>query len=229
MSSAPLVRLLGDAAALDMPPPRQDLAERLSQWLSAVDAVKLHGALQSIQALGHEPVSGLPPLRPWNPAHVLADMRKVRAALVADIQGSTAKVHGPEEDTEPTYAPILKRHLEMQRRMESAISPLRARVRQALTKGSPALRQLAALDALVEQTTSGREQKLLSTVPLYLERQFNACSPSGPGGAGLQSFGQAWQVALLAELDLRLQPVLGLLDALNHENTNENVNEIKKP
>ena len=239
MSSAPLVRLLGDAAALDLPPPRQDMAERLSQWLSAVDAVKVHGALQSIQALGQEPPPP-PPLRPVLPAHLVADVQKVRAALVADIMGTTgmkaSRAAPPQrlsstppppvdEDAEPDYAAYLKRYLEQQRRMEAAIGPLRTRVRQALAKGAQPLRQLAALDALMEQTLGGREQKLLSTVPLFLERRFEQRRQQQqqpptqwrqPGG-WLHGFGQEWQAALLAELDLRLQPVLGLMDAFNNE------------
>jgi Protein of unknown function (DUF3348) len=139
----------------------------------------------------------------------------------------------PEVAQDATYAPILKRHQELQRRMEASIGPLRARVRQALAKGAPALRQLAALDALMEQTLGGREQKLLTTVPLYLERHFEFCRQLGNG---LPGFAQAWQTALLAELDLRLQPTLGLMGALddamndapNEAVSNNNINEINK-
>ncbi|MBH1988201.1 MAG: DUF3348 family protein, partial [Burkholderiales bacterium] len=44
-SGSRLVRLLGEATLRDLDAPRQDFAERLSQWLSAVDTVKLHAAL----------------------------------------------------------------------------------------------------------------------------------------------------------------------------------------
>jgi hypothetical protein len=37
------------------------------------------------------------------------------------------------------------------------------------------------------------------------------------GDPGLQAFRQDWRDALLAELDLRLEPVAGLLAALNKE------------
>ena len=68
-------------------------------------------------------------------------------------------------------------------------------------------------------------QKLLATAPLLLERRFEAMrtkaehdaaltTPDAQPHAWLQHFDREWQAHLLAELDLRLQPVLGLVEAL---------------
>jgi hypothetical protein len=52
------------------------------------------------------------------------------------------------------------------------IEALRGDVRQTLAKVSPRLGQLAALDAVLEQMLGSREQGLMGTVPVVLERQF---------------------------------------------------------
>jgi hypothetical protein len=106
-----------------------------------------------------------------------------------------------------------------------SIDALRDHVRQALSRASRALAQLAALDAVLDQMLGGREQKLLSTVPAFLERRFEQLcqrSQSGPEAAqspgdGLDVFRQEFQQALLAELDVRLEPVKGMIEALSNE------------
>jgi hypothetical protein len=94
--------------------------------------------------------------------------------------------------------------------METRLAPLRARVRAALSGTSPALRQLAALDAVLEGALLVRERHLLSKVPLWLEqhleRSRRAAAPSDAG--------PRVQDTLLAELDLRLQPIEGMIEAL---------------
>ena len=50
LGSSRLVRLLQEWAQVDGESARQDVAERLSHWLSAFDAVKLDGALHSIES-----------------------------------------------------------------------------------------------------------------------------------------------------------------------------------
>ena len=50
LGSSRLVRLLQEWAQVDGESARQDVAERLSHWLSAFDAVKLDGALQTIES-----------------------------------------------------------------------------------------------------------------------------------------------------------------------------------
>ena len=64
---------------LSVEPPRQDFAERLSHWLTAVDTVTLHGALQSIKTVAPEaPIDA-----GQGVAKALeAEFQRVRAALV---------------------------------------------------------------------------------------------------------------------------------------------------
>lgn len=206
--------MLGDAISVDMDPTRQDFAERLSHWLTAVDTVTLHATLQSIQSAA-EPVSSL---RPGGAVLALDEaFSRVRASLVDTIMGLAARHAG---DMDATYASFHKLHQELQRQMESKIGPLRAQVRQTLSRGSLRHRQLAALDGVMEKMLGGREQKLLSAVPVLFEKRFehlrqaHAQDESSPWRA---AFCQEWQKVLLAELDVRLQPVMGLMEAFSNE------------
>jgi len=98
------------------------------------------------------------------------------------------------------------------------------------------LQQLAALDASFENILSEREAMLLGKVPKLLEKRFTQAlkqhlkkqaealaedvnAPRLKPDAWLLPWRQQMRTALLAELDTRLQPALGLLEAFNQEST----------
>jgi hypothetical protein len=100
--------------------------------------------------------------------------------------------------------------------MAGAIAPLRARLRGALGAAGPDGAALAALDATLESALAGRERTLLAGVVGHIVQRHQALRDGG--GADWRSrFHHDMQQALLAELDLRLQPLHGLLDALRGE------------
>lgn len=250
-SSSTLVRLLGAWTPAQTEPPGLDVAERLSLWVNAFDAIRLQGAHQAIASLGRAQPRSAPARRARAPA-LAQDVQRVRSVLTKAI----AQEPGPVVETaltpadlrrlaraaaqpagvgdDASYAPWRQRHLELQRQMELMIPPLREHVRQALASASPQLHQLAALDAVLEQVLAPREQKLLPTVIERMERRFaelrathlQAAQDGGqhddpaawrrPGG-WLDQFAQDWRQLLAAELDLRLQPVTGLVEALSKD------------
>lgn len=140
------------------------------------------------------------------------------------------------------FTPYRRRYLARQQSMESGIAALRDRVRTALAATSPAMARLAALDAVMEQALGAHERGLMATVPALLEKRFerlraahrampakgrasdtpdaldasNASNASNTpaGGEWTDLFRRDMQAVLLAELDIRLQPVEGLLAAL---------------
>lgn len=121
--------------------------------------------------------------------------------------------------------------------MEMTVNALRGHTRKILSDNAPHLATLAALDAVLEEMLGGREQQVLSTVPAFLKKRFeqlrkaslNAAEATaatgralpadnpGPTNAWLHTFGQEMQAALLAELEVRLQPVTGMVEALSQE------------
>jgi hypothetical protein len=210
-----LVRLLGDGILTDAPAPGMDFAERLSLWLNAFDAIGLQAAQQAIRSIATA-ADGKPGPRPPR-AEVLAEnVQRVRSVLARAIAQDflAAATANPDGAADGGYAPFHQRHQELQRQMEQMVGALREHVRQALGRASSCLRQLAALDASMEQVLAQREQALLAAAPLLLRRRFAQRADSG---AEAKTFLSDWREALLAELDLRLEPVVGLLDALRNE------------
>jgi hypothetical protein len=111
--------------------------------------------------------------------------------------------------------------------MELSVEALRGHARQALALCTPELVQLAALDAAMEPLLAGREQRLLNSLPALLKVRFLALRQQAaliqladkpdrtPDDLPwLQTFADEFEQTLLAELDLRLQPVTGLIESL---------------
>ncbi|MFT4267926.1 MAG: DUF3348 family protein, partial [Xenophilus sp.] len=94
----------------------------------------------------------------------------------------------------------------------------RGGLRDALAARSPALARLAAVDAVMERALAAREQALLGALPARLQKHFERlrreAGPEAPPSAWLPAFRRDLQALLLAELDFRLQPLEGLMQAL---------------
>lgn len=223
---------------MDALAPRQDIAERLGLWVGAFDAMTLHAAHQSIKTLDVAKAKA----KAGPAVAVDAQLHQVRAvlaqAIAAKNDGASAggkRPRYPRAQAEPApkaqavgevageadYAPYRQRHAELQRNMELMIGPLRAHVRQALSQASPPLAQLAALDAVWEQLLAEREQRLLATVGKLMEKRFKHLRQTHRQDedplAWQGAFGQEWQQVVLAELGVRLAPVVGLVQAFSNQ------------
>lgn len=234
-SSSRLVRLVGGWAP-PPPPSGMDFAERLGLWLSAFDAIKL----QSAQQTRRSPTGRAQPAPRQALRELEQQMQRVRAALAHAIAQDPVAWAGADA-TQPGLAPFTRRHAELQRHMEQMIGPLREQARLSLASACPRLQPLAALDEVMQQVLAAREQLLLAglqgllaqrlaqlqaaaaqALPQETEQLEPTDSPAPDPAAhtaadALQAFRQDWRQALLAELDLRLEPVAGLLAAMNNE------------
>lgn len=222
--------MLDPWAPVDADRSGMDVAERTSLWVGPLAAIRLQAAYQAIRAT---PGSVR---RPAAPSHAVAalddDVQRVRAVLAKAIAQDPLRLANLKPgDPDFGYAPFRQRHLELQRQMEQMVAALRDHVRQAVAAASPRLRQLAALDAALEEVLAEREQKLLPTTAAVLERRFHQLQQAHrqqhdaaddpalwnrPGG-WLHRYAQDWRQALLAELELRLESVAGLVDARRNE------------
>ncbi len=136
-----------------------------------------------------------------------------------------------------------------QRQMETTLRSLRAQLRGQLSQRGSAGQQLAALDAAFENILAERETLLLGKTIKLLEMRFvhavkahkqalattgtavlpneNAHpspllhSPPADPVTWLMPLRETLRQALLAELDTRLQPCLGLLEAITSETLQE--------
>lgn len=184
------------------------------------DAVAVHAALsQELQRVRATLEASIHAVEPAPSQRRKADHSHHGVAAVAPLP----------LDPAAEFALLHQRCGEQQRRMEMSIDALRTHVREVLAKTSPDMARLAALDGVMDQMLGGREQHLLATVPAFLKkrmeqlrRQETKDADRLPGEAAHSAEQPAWleqliaefQQALLAELDLRLQPVVGMVEAL---------------
>lgn len=238
-NSAPLVRLLSGMELAGAAETKQSFAERLSAWLDLADAISLSAALKRVAAPESESSLGTP---------LGEDFARRRQAMIEAIGGDEVQTAGNARIKFPMlasgtaiegardFSPYHRYYLAHQRDMEAAAGALRAEVRSALAGAAAPLRQLGALDTVFDEALRVRERNLFGSLPLLLAKRFEqlhgahlaalAESPHEdslehwiePGG-WLAAFCRDMQRALRAELDLRLQPIMGLIEALGNEVT----------
>lgn len=214
------VRLLARLTDADLPPSSASLTDRLSQWLDWTQAIALSTALDGRPATD----AGAPPFGSAEEE----ECARLRAALAHAITSDATLAPGRPRDADegadedesatPDFAPFRQRCLGLQRSMQAATGRLRGRLRDMLADQSAEKARLAAVDAVMEQSLSPREYALLGAVPRLLEGHFErlrrrAQAQASPD-AWLDTFRQDVQSVLLAELDVRFQPVDALLAAL---------------
>ncbi|WP_348752902.1 DUF3348 family protein [uncultured Aquincola sp.] len=203
ITGAALVRLLARLTEADVPESRLQFAQRLAHWVGWADAISLYGALGP--AGGPAAPEPAATRQPANDPH--ADAEQVRQQLTRWLVEPADEAR--EAQDAEGYAPWRRHCSSRQNGMERAIAPLRERLRRQLAARSPAMARLAEVDAVMEQVLAPQEQRLLATVPGWLGKHFERLRRSGQPG-----FEQDLQAVLLAELEIRFQPVQGLLEAL---------------
>ncbi|RJG01029.1 DUF3348 domain-containing protein [Noviherbaspirillum sedimenti] len=241
--SSKLIRCLADMAMVDAVEPGNAFAEKLGLWVHFTDAIilsavhndsiaglpKMHSEAQSAACVA-----------------VGVEFDRIRGSLVNAITKSCSPNLGKSHNELPVpqlalpmdlaaaVVPYRRFYEAHQRDMELRIHPLRVNVREALAKASPTLKKLADLDAAFEGILRERESKLLSTVPGLLKKRFEqlfkehqqklvdtqqADNPAGwmQAGGWLARFCNELQTLLLAEVELRLQPAMGLIEAITQD------------
>jgi hypothetical protein len=228
------IRLLARLTDVDAPQSNASLPDQLSQWLDWKHALALSTALDG------KP-SAIAPGVPTVGSTEEDECARVRASLADAITGQreltvsarrgTGRVSGEDgADATVDYTVFRQRYLHLQRAMQAATGTLRGRLRDGLAQQSADLARLAEVDAVMELVLSPREQTLLASVPALLGEHFERLrqaeqtalveagvaegTPATMPGAWLEVFRKDMQSVLLAELDVRFQPVEGLLAAL---------------
>lgn len=235
LHSSLLLHTLAELSLADTTAADVAFAPSLAQWLPFTQAIRL-------SALLAQPVPASPGGQPRHTATaaLTARLAQVRAQLEGLItQACTPKVfqaqvelHNPRADeigqAPSTWEAYRRYYASLQRDMEQAILELRTAARDALSQTSPALRKLAQLDATLDAVLSERETQQLARLPGLLEQRF-AARPTDGSVAQPPSTDGRWsdqadlrplfQSLLMAELDLRLQTVTGLVEALKQHPT----------
>ncbi len=238
-----------DADHLSAAASKQSFAEKLGLWLDWPDAIALAAALTRDPAAA-SPVQRLPDTAAAGLFEACSRVRTELATAIADdgvfhagrpvakrppTAAGAVRRRAPEPVSNPTsvppadavpdldFSPYRRAYVQHQRAMAAAIGPLRVQVRAGLASLNPALSQLAALDAVLDDALAARERHLLAKVPGLLEKLFaRACkAPPATTAGAMAGFCQDLQLVLLAELELRLQPILGMLEAMGYEVTGQ--------
>lgn len=237
-SRSRLVSLLTEWAGADVEASRQDVAQQWSAWLGPLDAIALSAAHQAVMAGTVDKRTNPHPAGTLSLNEALQHLREDLIGFIRSQQSPVASPpRGPRTGQrtepapviEPDYASYRQRYLEIERRMEWRIAPFRLHCRQVLSQTNTQLKQLAELDAAMEQLLTVREEGLLSKVPALLERRFKQWKKIQTEAADAapvqrkqvqrvaEDFEQDFQNVMLAEMNFRLEPVLGLVEALAHE------------
>ena len=244
LHSSNLIRCLADLAIVDAAvEPGNAFAEKLGLWIHFVDAITLsavhNDSIASLPQMQPEAQSAAQ-------VAAGIEFDRIQAILVNSIMKSFSPNLGKTHITLPApsldlpmdlaaaYVPYRRFYEAHQRDMELSIQPLRINIREALAKASPRLKKLADLDATLEKILRERESKLLLKVPVLLRKRFEqlfkehqqklvdtqqADNPAGwmKAGAWLARFCNDMQMLLLAEVELRLQPTMGLIEAFKQD------------
>jgi len=199
LTGSAFVRALAALADVPAPASQTAFAQRLSGWFDWTHAFSLSAALNEASARPAVPAFGGQGALPADER----EFARVRAALAKVIADATASAAEPRRggraavavDVPVDFASWRRRYARCQLAMETQIVPLRRRLRGALSDRSAALAKLAELDIVIEP-------------------RFDALrAASSEAGPWLDRFVQEMRGLLLAELELRLQPVEGLLQA----------------
>lgn len=191
------------------PPSPPSFVEGLGRWLGWKQAIALSAVLQAAPGAATPSRAPTPGVDAWE-----REFQRVQQSLLQALADDSATAG---EDGH-SFLPFRRRCFSLQQAMDAATGSLRAQLRAAVSRLSPGLAQLAALDAAMAGALAPREQAQLALMPALLEKHFNRLRQDAadtlPAGAWLARFRQDMRALLRAELDLRLQPALGLLATL---------------
>lgn len=159
----------------------------------------------------------------------------VRGALKAFLPDGGVRIRFPvpAADADPTQTLTPERYIAFyaaqQREADFRVRQLHADIRAAVAGCSPELDRLCALDKVLGKQLAGPGRRFFEAVPQLLQHRFeHLLGPYRPGPADPSPDHDAWRQALaqyrtemqgmlLAEIETRLLPTTGLVEALAPE------------
>jgi hypothetical protein len=231
-NSSRLVRSLAQLVGADAAVSPKNFAERLGQLFDLPDSIRISAVHGQKPTVTFEPST-------TSRGAAREEFLRVRAAIVNSALGrfvpgggsmrlrfpvATAEM-GVEETMAPE--PYLAFYSAQQRDIDFRIRNLQAATRDAVAGFSPELARLAALDAALADPLAAQARRLFAAVPRLLQRRFESlleeyrqaiAGQAHSPGLWEQTLGQFrddMQGLLLAEIETRLLPALGLIEALD--------------
>lgn len=235
---------MSDLAVADVDASHLDFAERLGLLLNFANSIILSDALKHQRTATVAP--GATTAETVKAEFLRVQGNLVATIVSSCTPGATGtRIKWPvlKADTAPiscepfSYEPFQRFYLAHQRDIDASARGLRTTVRDAMTGVSARLDQLVALDIALEDTLWDHSRRFFSVIPRFLEKRFahlqdtqqqtHNSKPPADGVVSVvasvqslawqQQFCRETQALLLAELEARLQPVIGLIEALDNE------------
>lgn len=233
-SNPRMIRFLAELEVSGEPIPHARFAERLAQLIDLSGSLKLSITHSNMPELAFEPATA-------SAEAIKEEFLRVHAVIVESIlnsftsggQRQWAQLPGPDSLLLPDSADALRPFLDFyrlhQQQMSSKIKSLRSHVRDAAAGLSVELAQLSQLDLVLAEALAAPSRRFLANVepllrkrfePLLVEFQLDPAAERA-GGNGLMLVydrlcGEL-QSLLLAEVEVHLLPVLGLVEAIDDE------------
>ena len=207
----PLSRLLRQWGVAPVSPASP--AERLGSLLGWADAIGLSQTMATAPGGAVSETERLEAIR-W----AQAGLETLQASLTSGFDTPELPAESLQSPDGPLLpemlAPYLQHFSQQQRAIVSRIASFRDRLRSRLVRASDELARVAELDLYIERALSDTERRSLAGLAELLEKRALKHHSADPlrWRSPLTS---DMQRLLRADLDQRLQPVLGLIEALS--------------
>ena len=236
-----LVGLLTELSSVKLNSAEYNLAERLSYLIGLSGSLNLASALKQ---LPDSPISAAVKDSELVKADLLNACEKMIQVILSgfDTDGASKEMDvqlkapsaslGFRVEALLSYEPYRRFYSAHQTEMALGLQALRKRIRVNISGVHTDLHQLAVLDHIIDENLAAHTRRLFNVIPKLLEERFKfllqihreklAGQKDDPDtwlekGAWLDLFYQDMREMLLAEFDVRLQPILGLLETLEEQ------------
>ncbi len=219
LTQSRLVRQLAQLTGRGLASSSRPFSDRLGSLIDLSNSVSLSATLAGLRRKPFEAIPG-------GARRSREDFLKVHGAMVGAIMRSLVPGSGPsrikwpqvEEGEYPPAAAYGKFYAAHQREMDARVRGLQERVHDNLRGTAPELAELAQLDAALNDAVAVHSRQLFAAIPgLVVERAEQFKAETEDVGPRIQADIQG---LLLAEVEARLLPVQGLVEALEeHRDT----------
>ena len=238
LGSSRLVRFLTDLSVSNTQVSHRQFTERLGQLIDFSDSITLSEA--HARALDVENGEAGEFREGITGEFLRARSTIVQAAMRSFFPGSgPSRLKWPGSEAVPTgpdsaVAPYLKFYQQQQGDIDSKIRGLHLRTRAAIAPLSSNLARICALDEALSDALTSHSRRCLAAISMLLGRRLEYLFDQYQRGLDdrkdsqqawletLEQYRRETQGLLLAEIETRLLPALGLIEALNEEITDEN-------
>lgn len=229
-----LIRVLTELSGSTVTLSPKQFAGRLGQLVDLADSISISTAHGELQGQVFEPGGA-------SRQAILDEFLRVRRSIMQSVISSCSGQAGPSRvrlpaamadlppDAATAYAPYAQFYVAHQRDIDPRVQRLLADTRESVAGLSPRLAQLCTLDEVIGNTLALHRRKFFGAVPRLLARRFEqGFNEHQQAQSGGQSGHVSWpdfhrqfcaemRGLLLAEIETRLLPVTGLIEAINTE------------